>query len=169
MKLNGKRLSVLREEVLVLPRKGTVNTEDGSENTEDIVFKFRPVASWDDFYTLCPAPKPPQGMVPGGLMKTVDDDPAYIVAMNQHSMLQRKWFVITSIGATDGLEFEKVKTGDPTTWGHFDKEMLESGLTPIELAKIYETAYRINTLNDEALEEAKKSFLASLRAPKVSG
>jgi len=154
MKLKGKRPGV-HVELIVLPR------EDG-----DLVFRIRALESFEEFENLCPPPKPPAKILPGG--KRVEDptDSAYLDLCQEWGTKRFAYMVIK--GLTDGtpdLEWETVKLSDNTTWPKFREELIQSGLCDTEVNRLVSATMVANCLSERAIEEARKRFLASVQAP----
>lgn len=157
MKFNGRKLAP-RTSTVVLPRP------DG-----DLVIKAAAVLNYDDFDKLCPQPEPPSTMRPGGAITQNPEDPKYREAVNQWSARRIHWMVLTSLQATPDIEWETVDMADPATWENYEKEMAESGLSPVEINAIVECVTEACGLNQSKIDEATKAFLAGAEAVPASG
>jgi hypothetical protein len=149
MKLNGVKLGGVFKRTIVFPR------ESG-----DLVFTVQAVHDYSSFDALSPMPKPPKTLDADGTRGVDADDPKFKEKLNEWSYRRSQWMAIQSLMATPGLEFEKVKLGQPTTWGNVYVELAESGLAPAELQRLLNEVSIVNGFNEEAIEEAKKRFLA---------
>lgn len=163
MKIAGKRLCALNEEIVVLPREG-IDPETG-EPISDIVFRFKPLSNMEHFEQVCPEPKPTSYItLPGEKVGKPDfSDPAYQKAVAERNRKLPLYMLIASISATPGLEFETVDINKPETWENVSKEFAEAGLTNAEVGRLYSAALSVNSLDDAAIEAAKQRFLAGER------
>lgn len=153
MKLAGKVVKALSEEIVVIPRQ-----------TGDLVFKFRPLGDPEDFNELCPAPKPPYILPVGETVSRPDyTDEEFKKASELHNVRFNKYLFIYSILATPDLEFEFVKLDAPGTWDMIDQELKDALLLPLEIQRLYMAAHKANALTEEVYESALKRFLASQR------
>lgn len=153
MKINGKKIEGSNEIIIVIPRN----------NGDDIMFKARAVLDMDTFNKMCPAPEPPQRMLAGGKMVPNLKDKGYLQQIDKHATMRLSWLVLTSLEATEGLEWEQVKLDDPTTWDKFRIEMRESGFSEIEINRVVADCINVNALNEDKIEEARDRFLAGLQ------
>jgi hypothetical protein len=156
MKMHGKVIEGLTPEVIVIPK---------GEN--EIVFKAMPVLSYDDFEKLCPVPRPPEKIMKGGEKVLMFEDKDYNVLLNEWAEKKNAWTVITSLQATEGLEWETVIIGDPTTWENYLSELRKS-FTDTEINLITNITYVACGLNQKKIDEATKRFLAGpVEVPEV--
>ena len=151
MKINGRVATARVAETLVVPR------QDG-----DMVFKAIPVTDFSDFNALCPEPKPPEILRPGGERVSNVEDPSYKAAKLAWADQRTAFMIIKSLAATEGLEFETVNIADSATWGNWRKEM-EKVLVNNELNMLLNIVITANGMSVEKIEEATKSFLAAQR------
>lgn len=148
MLINGRKISGPNIELIVIPRGDT-----------EIVFKAEAVLDFEPFRKLCPAPKPPEIMKRGeGIVLNVED-PFYKKEVEQYNNKRVDWMVITSLRATDGLQWESVKYEDPSTWASYKDELRESGFGEYETNRIINGVMRANSLDESKIEEARKRFL----------
>lgn len=150
MKINGRIFKQPFKDCLVLPR------ED-----EPVIFWAKAVVSFKEFNAMCPAPTPPKIMRPGGSVETRFDDPNFTKSFEEHNTRRNDWFYLESLKATPGLEWETIKENEPSTWANWKQELLEQFFTESEINRIQALIHSVNSLNDDSLEEAKASFLAS--------
>ena len=149
MRLNGKTVSGANETIIVIPRF----------NSDNIIFKARAVLDMEEFEKMCPAPTPPKKVFAGGREVENVKDPGYIQQMENHSTLRLSWIVLTSLSATEDLEWDNVDIADPTTWNNFRIEMTESGFSTIEINRVIADCLNVNALNEEKIEAARELFL----------
>lgn len=149
MKMNGKQLRGPNVEVLVLPR-----------SEEDLVFKAEAVLDYGDFDKICPLPEPPQVMRPGGEISMDMNDSKYQERLQEWANWKTHWVILESLKATKNLEWETVNPSKPETWGNYEKEMKEAGLSPPEIGRIVQTVSSACGLNQDKIDEATKRFLA---------
>lgn len=153
MKIAGKKVTPPSIEVVVIPR-----------DNGNLVFRAQPVLDYSDFDKLCPEPKPPVVMKPGGKSIENVEDADYKKRIDEWATKKAHWMVIKSLGATEGLEFETVDVSDSDTWVNYQNEMTDSGLTHAEVAAIFEKVTSACGLNQNKIEEATKAFLAGQAA-----
>lgn len=156
MKIHGKKIEGPNEEIIPIPR-----------SSGDIIFKASAVLDYEPFEKLCPVPKAPEVLKPGGAKYYDVEDKKYLEEINKWSRLKTSWMILQSLKATDGLEWESVDMSKPETWDNLESELESSGFTPIEISKIINGVISANGLDDQKMEEARKRFLASQQAPKV--
>lgn len=148
MKINGKKPDA-NVEVCVLPRG----------DQDSIVFKARAVLDYAVFEKMCPEPEPSVNIYPGGRRVSNFEDPKYLEALRLYNRKSNAWMLIQSLKATDGLEWELVKLEDPETWDLWDKDLAQSGFTPREITRIFETVFAANGLSEKRISDARASFL----------
>jgi hypothetical protein len=154
MKIQGKKIEGSNIELCIIPR---------GEN-EPIVFKCQAVLDMEDFDRVCPLPKAPLLLKPGGKRVLDENDPKFILARDTHSTKRVAFIILKSLEATEGLEWETVKMGDPDTWVNYEKELKASGFSQIEIIRLINTCMSANCLNEARLEKARDDFLASAAA-----
>lgn len=152
MKINGREISGLHYEYVVIPR------HDG-----DIVFKLQAIPNMDEFKKLCPEPQPPRVMVPGGDKRVDLDDAAYKAAVAMYGEQRYAYMVIKSLEATEGLEWDTVKITDPNTWTNWSNDLRNAGFTNPEINLIQLGMATANSMNQEKLDEARNRFLLTLQ------
>lgn len=152
MRIHGKLLPKPKDDVVVLPR-----------GDEQIVFNIRAVIDYKPFNEICPLPKPKMVTVPGDGQPVQEKGPDWEKRVTEYAMRQQHWTMIQSLMATPGLEWNKVKLDDPSTWHLWMEELEEEGLTAAERVRIQTAIHKINGLDDSLLEQARTSFLATKR------
>jgi len=144
MKLQGRKPSGVREELLVLPRP------EG-----DFAFKFRAVM--EDYPE--PPPEPVRKNIKGAIVQD-RNDPEFTVLLDAWGTRKTHWHFLKSISATDGLEWETIDMTKPETWSNWEKELKDDGFNDAEVNMIFRTYQKVNFLSEDMLEEARKRFLA---------
>lgn len=153
MRMKNK-IPPLMVEVVVLPREG-----------EDLVFKARGVlnSDYEAFNELCPVPTAPWITTRDNPQPVADlNDEEYIKNVKEYGLKRFYYMVITSLSATEGLEWDTVKANDPTTWHGIDKE-LKAVLTAAEYSRVVSAIHIANGLDDAKIEAAKLRFFNSAR------
>ena len=153
MKINGIVGLKPRIVSLVLPL---------SDDTQ-VEFKFRPLTSDDDFEKVLAQPTPPERIIKGGARIKDYEDAGYKAAILKWSGQRNDWSMLKSMSETDDLEFETVKSDDPETWGNWKKEF-DAIFGDNALGRVYIAYADANSLSEDTLEKARKSFLASRQA-----
>lgn len=151
MKIKGKKISGSNFEYVIIPRPD-----------ENVVFKCAAIVDETEFERLCKQPEPPTITKPGGQRFPDFDDEDYKKAVQTFIDQRYAWLVITSLAATEALEWETVKPLDPTTWINYEGELKASGFTQGEIGRIVRGCMIANSLDEKKLEEARASFLRSL-------
>lgn len=152
MKINGKKIEGSNVEICVIPR---------GEDKEPIVFRCQAVLDIEPFDQLCPAPKPPIILRPGGKRVTDTENSKYKFQLGQHNAKRMGYLILKSLEATEGLEWETISLSDPDTWNNYEKELKDSGFSNIEIMRIINTCMAANCLDEARLERAREDFLAS--------
>jgi len=153
MKINGKEITKQGVETIVFPRP------DG-----DLVFRAKPVTSFEDFDKLCPRPKAPEMLKPGNIRIEDVEDPKYKKAISDWADKRSNWMLLQSLGATEGLTWDSINPSDSETWKNFGKELETCGLSPIELTHLFDILITACGLTQDKIEEATKRFLAGQAA-----
>jgi hypothetical protein len=109
---------------------------------------------------LCPAPKAPEKLYPGGVRKEDTENPEYKKMLDDWATKRTHWTVLKSLENCPDLEWETVDMEKPSTWDKYQEEMKEAGFTEIEMYRVLQGVMRANSLDDDMLKEAKKAFLA---------
>lgn len=150
MKINGKVLSGPEEVLIILPRQG-----------DDIILKARAVLDFTGFEKICPRPKPPKVMRPGGPYVENVESPKYKEELLEWFSRRSEYMILKSLtDANPTLEFETIDIADPSTWGNIEKEFANSGFSEGEIMRISSAVLQANGLDDSKVEEAKERFLA---------
>lgn len=149
MKINGRRFD-----------EPAVVTIDVNVGDEIISLRAQAVLDYSEFEALCPVPKPPEVIRPGGKKATNPEDPKYKAKLMEWSQNRAYYMMLKSLSATEGLEWDKVQMDDPKTWSLMDEE-LNKAFTPYGASRVAQGVLRANCLDDQMLKEARSSFLPS--------
>lgn len=153
MKIQGKKIEGANEMFTVIPRASSA----------DIVFKSRAVLNMEPFEKVCPPPEPPKRMLPGGKEVSNMKDAGYLQQVSNYAVQRLSWIVLTSLEATEGLEWEKVDLNDPSTWNNFRPELTEAGFSDVEINRIVGDCISVNALNEDKIEEARERFFLEVQ------
>jgi hypothetical protein len=150
MKVNGRKVEGPKPQVIPIPREGG-----------DLIFKAQAVLDYTTFEQLCPIPEVPHILKKGADKATPDnEDPDYIKAMTIRGLRRFQWMVMKSLEATEGgIEWDTVKSNEPATWDNMEKELQSSGLSALELSKIYDAVMIANGMSEDLLREARERFI----------
>lgn len=151
MKLNGEKIEGVNRLEVFLPR--------GDEG-DGHLFIVEAVKNLDEFNTKCPEPKPPFITRPGKAPAPDFNSPAYVRELEAHNRKRLGFFIIWSLKATPGLEWDSVKDDDPETWTNYEQELLESGFTQLEINYLITKIMAVNTLDEAHIKAARERFLA---------
>lgn len=147
MKTNGKEVTGVYEDVLVIPR-----------GSEQLVFKGRAIRDYTTFNALCPPPKAPKISKPTGDEADITN-PGYLAQMDNWSKQKFGWIVNETLYDT---EFETVDPEKPMTWNNWLTECNDAGLSDAEQTALVNFVLSLNTLTSSALEAARSDFLRSI-------
>ncbi len=147
MKINGMKLDAHYVETIVIPRP-----------SGDVVFKAQAV-DYADFEKLCLLPRPPTVQKPGKEAAPDYTDAKYVEKRNAWAMLKTDFMFMKSLEASEGLEWDTVVADQPETWTNLSKELLETGFTDGEVARIFNIVTSINGLDDGKITSATEEYL----------
>jgi hypothetical protein len=147
MKIGGKVVTGVHEEVLVLPR--------GPEDV--LVIRAQAVLDLDEFEKLCPEPKPPGKLTKDGWIPNKEDI-SYRQILSAHTDRRIAYLVSRSLEPSN-IEWDTVKIEDPRTWLNYTKDFRAAGLSTVEINRIVQCVMAANALDEGKLEEARKVFL----------
>ena len=145
MKVNGRDITSVNEDVLVLPRG----------NQDDVVFEGRAVKSYDEFNKLVSVPLPPALLTAKGRVEDVEDT-SYKDQLDAYNAKKMAWLVIRTLYTTT---WDQVDADKPNTWIKWVDEFVESGMTSIEQQKVVNFVLAVNSLDQSKMDEAKQAFL----------
>lgn len=157
MKINGTKIYKPASSILVFPRNGT----------EDIRLEIVAVLERTEFDKLCPTPSAPLMLKRGGEKVANFEDKGFLASVQYQSELYTKWICLKSIKAASNLpdtpptdiEWETVDINDPKTWDNYQQELIDSGFSDMERARIQNAVFEVNSLNESKVREARDSFL----------
>lgn len=159
MKFHGQTVANTNVEYVVIPR--------GEHN---IVFIAKPVVNLDEFTKIYKEPQPPQISFPDGTGKPPENDykdSGYLERLTDFFESRYFWMFLTSLKDSPGIEWDTVDMMKPNTYKNCEKELRDAQFLPAEINKINAAVAAVNALDDRQLDEARKSFLASLQAPQT--
>jgi hypothetical protein len=148
MKLNGHRIEGPNRDFVVIPR---------GEN-EDIPFFVEAVLDMKPFEKMCPVPQPPLRKIQGVDVPNLEDE-GYKAQVTQYSKKRLAWMVLSSLRATEGLEWDSVDLSDASTWMNFRDEMRDSGFSEVEIDRVVGKAIEVNGLSEAKIKAARDRFL----------
>ena len=148
MKIQGKKIEGPNREIIAIPRG----------MGDDIVFIVDAVLDNTPFEKMCPVPSPPLRKIKGVDIPNLKD-PAYLQHVEDYSTKRMAWMVLTSLEATEGLEWETVDLADPSTWVHFRDEMKAAGFSDMEINRVVAGVVSVNALSESKIEAARERFL----------
>lgn len=151
MKLHGVEIRGGNVDYIVIPRIPT-----------NIVFKVTAIMDFSRFDALCPKPKPPAVMTPGGGQMADLSDPGYRAGIEQYADFRFHFILVETLRGTEGLEWESIDYDKPQTWIGLEDELKESGFSKREIEIIYGGCLAVNALDEEKLIRARESFLHTL-------
>ena len=160
MKYKGQKVANTNVEYVVFPR--------GDNN---IVFIAKPVVNFDEFEKLYPEPKPPLIQYPETTGKPPENDytdATYRQRMQDFMESRYYWLILTTIKDSPDIEWETINMDLPGSYKNFETELGEAEFLPAEVNRIREAVSKVNALDERQLDEARKSFLASLQAQQAS-
>ena len=154
MKIGGIDPKTLcNEVVLVLPRG----------DDQNLVFRACGLKTLAEFEEICPLPKPPGKLTKDGWVPN-DNDATYQTVMAEWAKKRLGYIVVRSLEPTE-IEWDTVKLTDPRTWVNWEKDLLDGGLTQIEVNRVLALVLEANSLDEAKLAKAREVFLAG-QAPK---
>lgn len=156
MKLHGQTFTEPNIEIIALPR-----------SSGDVIFQAQAILSYDEFEKYCPAPKPPVKIKPDKSRIEDLEDKDFLNAVGERELKRNAWMVITSLKATEGLEWEKVKFDQPSTWRLWIDELQEAKFSIPEIARIQQGVFAANSLNENLVKAARENFLRGQAAAKA--
>jgi hypothetical protein len=145
MKIGGVTVTP-SEEILVLPRP-----------TGNIVFRAKAVAFSDAFDKICPEPVPPMVTTKDGRSADLSD-PDYKKAVAVRDSRRFAYMMIRCLEASD-IEWSTVDLEKPGTWMDWTKELIEAGLSEVELSRVINAAMSALSLDEAKIAKAREDFL----------
>lgn len=151
MKVNGEKIEGTNRIEVFVPRG-----DDGDGH----LFIVEAVKNLDEFNNRCPEPKPPFITRPGKAPAPDFNNPTYLRALETHNKKRLGFFIVWSLKATPGLEWESVTEDNPETWSNYEQELLEAGFTQLEVNYLITKIMAVNTLDEGHIKAARERFLA---------
>lgn len=155
MKIGGVDPKTLDNEVfLVLPRQ-----------EQNIVFRARGLRNMAEFDERVPFPKPPGKLTKDGWVPD-DTNDSYQATLKEWNRKRTGYMVIHSLEPSE-IEWDTVDRDDPRSWPHWEEDLLNAGLTSIEVNRVLALVLEANALDEVKLQQARDSFLRG-REPQPS-
>ena len=148
MKIKGKKIEGPNREIIPIPRG----------EGDDIILVVEAILDMAPFEKLCPPPKPPMRKIEGVDIPNVTDK-NYLKKIDRYSERRMAWMVVTSLEATEGLEWETVDPADPSTWAGFKDELHDAGFSDVEVNRVIGGVISVNALSEHKIEAARERFL----------
>ncbi len=148
MKIKGKKIEGPNREIVAIPR--------GMD--DDLIFMVNAVMDMSSFEKMCPVPEPPLRKINGVDVPNLKDT-AFLKLLDKHAEKRMAWMVITSLEGTEGLEWDVIDVGDPSTWLLFQDEMKSAGLSQMEINRIVAGVISVNALSESKIDAARERFL----------
>jgi hypothetical protein len=142
MKVGGKPINGLNEDVLVLPRG------DG-----DIVFRGRAIADPDKFTKMVTPPTPPR-ILKKNEMVTDFEDSGYLDSLMAYQIARTGFTVIETLYE---VEWDTVNEEDPQTFANWVND-LEGVFSAAEQQQILNFVTRVNSLDQGKITAARDAF-----------
>jgi len=139
--------SLSRETILVLPR-----------GESQIVFRAKGLKDMAEFNAVCPIPKAPGKLTKDGFVPNTND-PTYQQVMQQWSSKRLGYMVVKTLEPTE-IEWDTVDPANPKTWGNWEADLKNGGLSQFECNRVTALVLEANSLDDEKLDKARAIFLA---------
>jgi len=146
MKIGGRTVTKC-EEILVLPRP----------EAEDIIIRAESVSVNEEFDALVPMPVPPSVRTKDGKKDDLEDG-SYLEAVDRRDSLRWDYMILRSLRPSE-IEWERVNLDQPNTWKEWKKELIDAGLSDIEISRIQGAVMSACSLDEDKLKEARDSFL----------
>jgi len=139
--------SLSRETILVLPR-----------GDSQIVFRAKGLKDMSEFNAICPLPKPPGKLTKDGFVPHTND-PTYQQVLTQWSVKRLGYMAIRTLEPTE-IEWDTADIANPATWGNWETDLKNAGLSQFECNRITGLVLEANSLDDDKIEKARTVFLA---------
>jgi len=153
MKIQGKKIEGANETFIIIPRASSA----------DIVFKARAVLDMEPFTEMCPPPNPPRKTLPGGKEVSNLKDSGFLKQLDKYAVKRLSWIVLSSLEATEGLEWENVDLSDSSTWDNFRIELKDAGFSNVEINRVVKECIEVNSLDEDKIQEARDRFLLEIQ------
>lgn len=156
MKLHGKTIEAPTPEIVVIPRQ-----------SGDLVFTCQAVLDYTDHDRLNPEPQPGKSFQRDkktSVVSEVKEDmnaPEFQKRLEAYSTRKMAWMMLTSLSATEGLEWENVDPEKPDTWENYLSELKAANLSIVEINRIQEKVFLACAMDDGKLDEAHAAFMSA--------
>lgn len=147
MKVGGVEVTKC-EALIVFPRGG---------EGKDIPFRAKAVAVNEEFNKMVPLPIPPKIQTKDGTSSDFAD-PNYKKAIEHREEQRFAYMCIRSLEPSK-IEWEKVSLDQPNTWTKWGEELIEAGLSEVEVNRLIGIVMEANSLDESKIEAARKAFL----------
>ena len=134
---------------------------------EDTIFLLAGPVDLDKFEEALPPPKVIMVQRKGEDPVPNFEHPAYKKALEAYGEKRIGYMVFKSLDYTEGIEWELFDASDPETYTQWQQELKNFGLSSIEITRVLSTVMEANSLTQEKVEAARKSFLAIRRQEKA--
>lgn len=151
MKIGGVQVTKA-EELLVLPRN----------NGEPVVFRAIPVAIAEEFDSKVPMPVAPMVQKKDGKYNDTND-PEYVKALKLRGERRFSLMIIRSLEPSN-IEWETIKLEDSSSWLNWEQELKDAGLSETECNRVVAAVMAANSLDEDAIKEAREAFLRGQEA-----
>jgi len=156
MKIGGiDPKTVLNEVFLVLPRGET-----------QLVFRAIGLKDMEGFDAQCPMPKAPGKRTPDGIIPQ-ENDPTYLQQLDKWGKQRLGYMAYHSLNPSE-IEWDIVKENDPRTWGDWEKDLRDGGLSEVEFNRVLALVMEANALDEAKLKKARDFFLRGQVPPLTS-
>jgi len=149
MKIGGVTVDRPNEEILVLPRLG-----------DDIIIRAQAVSDMSEFTAIVPEPKAPGKLTKAGWEPQLKDD-TYMKRVARYGAQRFAYMVIKSLIPSE-IEWETVDQSNPKTWVNWEQELLDAGLSTVEVDRVTVCVMQANALDENKLKEAREVFLRGM-------
>ena len=111
----------------------------------------------DEFDAKCPLPKPPGKLTKDGWVAD-ENDPTYQQILGEWGK-KRLGYMVTRSLAPARSSGTRVKLDDPRTWAKWEEDLIDGGLTQIEVNRVLALVMEANALDEAKLVKAREVFL----------
>lgn len=157
LKIGDTEVTGPNEGLLILPRY----------NGNDIKIFARAVPDLEEFRQMVPLPKAPASLKRGQGKVENTNDPTYRQQVLDYNTKRMAYMVIVGLEPSE-IEWETVDFNDPGSWTNWEDELRDAGLTEIECNLILNLVLEVNQLDDNKLEDARKSFVLGRHLEQLS-
>lgn len=132
-----------------------------------ISFTVRGVDRFDDFQKMCPLKKPSWSMDASGRKTYNTNSPEYQKYLAAQNKKFDDWLLIESITEPSSIEWDTVDRNDPETFGNWETELIEKGISAGERRRITLAVEEVNNITDQSVQETMADFLSTAHAEAV--